>query len=318
MSPFVIEQMAAMSIPSPSFSSFNLGPLTIHVYGITMVVSIITAWAIGERRWIKRGGSADTYETVMLVAVIFGIIGARLYVLITEFSDYFGPGADKWEALRIWHGGLGVMGAIPLGALAAWVMTKIKKVSFLAMADCLAPGILLGQAIGRLGNWFNQEVFGLPTNLAWGLEIDLRHRPPGFEQFSTFHPTFLYEMIWNVCGVFVLLWIARRFTLKAGELFAAYVIIYTFGRFWIDMIRIDPSNYIGPLRVHDAIALGLFVLGVVWLLILHKTSSVNVQIADPGNTPDLAKSVAVDDLESCETDVDVEAATDSTGSDRLT
>lgn len=262
--------MIALAIPSPSWSGFDVGPITIHAYALCLLTGIIVAWAWSKRRFVARGGSGDTFEEIMLVTVVFGVVGARLYHVITDHQLYFGPGRNPWDALAIWKGGLGIWGAVGVGALAAYLMCRRKGVVFSGLADCVAPTLLAAQGIGRLGNWFNQELFGRPTTLPWGLEIDAAHRPTGFEQYATFHPTFLYEMIWNFVGAAVLLWLERRWgeRLKPGQLFAAYVVWYTLGRFWIEALRIDPANHVGGWRINSFTSVAVFAAGLVafWLL----------------------------------------------------
>ena len=203
------------------------------------------------------------------LGVIAGIIGGRLYHVITDHQLYFGPGRTWYHSLFIWQGGLGIWGAITLGGLAILLYCRHKDIRFAPVADSLAPGILAAQAIGRLGNWFNQELFGRPTSLPWGLEIDLAHRPAGYLQYATFHPTFLYELLWNLAGAAFLVWADRRWTLDHGRLFTLYVAIYTFGRFWIERLRIDPAHHVGQWRLNDITALVVFTGAVVILIVLQ-------------------------------------------------
>ncbi len=168
-----------------------------------------------------------------------GLIGARLYHVLTDLDLYFGQGRDAVDALKIWQGGLGIWGAIAGGLFGAWLYTRRHGILLRPLADALAPGLLLAQAIGRLGNYFNQELFGRPTDLPWGLEIDVAYRPEGYAQFATFHPTFLYEALWNLAGIALLLYLDRRLRLGYGRAFAVYVMIYTAGRGWIEALRID-------------------------------------------------------------------------------
>ena len=256
-------------IPSPPISSISLGPVTVRFYALCLIAGIIAAWWLGLRRWRERGGSQETFETAMLWAIPIGIIGARVYHVLTHLGDYFAPGINPWTALFIWEGGIAIYGAIGAGAAAAWVVCRLKRASFAALADSLAPGIALGQAIGRLGNWFNQELYGWPTDLPWGLEIDPQHRLPGLEQYATFHPTFLYEMLWNLLVVGILLWADRRFRLGHGKVFALYVALYGFGRFFTEGIRTDFSyDTFGPIRFNQFVALLICLTGVVVFLLL--------------------------------------------------
>ena len=253
-------------IPSPSTSVWEIGGFPLRAYALCIIAGIIAGMIIANRRWRARGGSSDTMELVVAIAVPFGIIGARLYHVITDYQLYFGPGRDPVDALKIWQGGLGVWGAIALGVLGAWLVARRKQVRFLAMLDAVAPGLLVAQAIGRLGNWFNQELFGRPTTLPWGLEIDPQYRPAGYQQFATFHPTFLYELLWCLAGAVLLVLLDRRFRLGHGKVFALYVLVYTAGRFWIEALRIDTVNEIGGFRLNNYTSLILFLAALAWLI----------------------------------------------------
>lgn len=255
-------------IPSPSISAFQLGPVTIHIYALCLITGIIAAWVLGQRRWQARGGTEESFETILLWAIPVGIVGARLYHVVTHLGDYFGPTATShWWA--IWEGGIAIYGAVGFGALAAWIVSRRRGVAFAALADALAPGIALGQAIGRWGNWFNQELYGWPTTLPWGLEIDAAHRLSGYEAFATFHPTFLYESLWDLAAAAVLLLLDRKLRLGRGKVFAAYLALYGLGRFFTEGIRTDPSETMfGPLRQNQFAAALICVAGVVlfaWL-----------------------------------------------------
>jgi prolipoprotein diacylglyceryl transferase len=203
---------------------------------------------------------------MVVVGVPFGIVGARLYHVITDYQLYFGPGRQPLNALKIWEGGLGVWGAIAFGVLGGYLVARRRRIAFPAVLDAVAPAILVAQAIGRLGNWFNQELFGRPTTLPWALEIAPQYRPPGFAQFATFHPTFLYEMLWDLAAAAVLVWLDRRFRLGHGKVFALYVLLYTAGRFWIEALRIDTVNEIGGFRLNNYTSLLGFLIALVWLI----------------------------------------------------
>ncbi len=255
-------------IPSPSISSFQIGPLTIHFYALCLITGIIAAWMLGVRRWRARGGRSESFEAVLLWAIPIGIVGARIYHVLTHLGDYFGPNAyGHWWA--IWEGGIAIYGAIGVGAAAAWVAARRQKIAFAALADSLAPGIAIGQALGRFGNWFNQELYGQPTTLPWGLEIDSAHRVPGYEQYATFHPTFAYESLWNLLVAGTLLWADRRFRLGRGKVFALYIALYGFGRIFTEAIRLDYSyDTFGPVRFNEAVAMLICATGIVlfaWL-----------------------------------------------------
>ena len=260
--------LATLSIPSPSISSVQLGPLTIHFYALCLIAGMIAAWAIGTRRWQARGGSAETFETIVLWAIPSGIVGARIYHVLTHWEDYFAPGINPLTALYIWQGGIAIFGSILGGAVGAFIACRRAGVRLSSFADALAPGLIIAQAIGRLGNWFNQELFGGPDDGPLGLEIDPAHRPAGLEQYGTFQPTFLYEMAWNLSGGLLLWWLDRRFHLGYGKLFAAYMVVYGTGRFLIEGIRTDVSYMVGPLRTNQVAALLVAVVGAAlfaWL-----------------------------------------------------
>jgi prolipoprotein diacylglyceryl transferase len=255
-----------LSIPSPSTNIWHIGPLPIRAYALCIIAGIIVAVIIATRRWRARGGTADSMELMVVVGVPFGIVGARLYHVITDYQLYFGPGRHPLNALKIWEGGLGVWGAIAFGVLGGYLVARRRRIAFPAVLDAIAPAILVAQAIGRLGNWFNQELFGRPTTLPWALQIAPQYRPEGYEQFTTFHPTFLYEMLWNLAAAALLVWLDRRFRLGHGKVFALYVLLYTGGRFWIEALRIDTVNEIGGFRLNNYTALIGFITALVWLI----------------------------------------------------
>lgn len=239
-------------IPPPPFRDlFQIGPLSIHVYSLTMVLAIIVALIWSSRRVVAAGGDLDAFESIGLVAVVCGVVGARAYHVITEHARYFGPGMNPWDIFKVWNGGLGIIGAIAGGAIGLWAMCRWKGISTADVMDCIAPTLFIAQAIGRVGNYFNQEAFGKPTTLPWALEVDAAYRPSGFAQYATFHPTFLYEGIWNIIGCLVLLWIIRRFAWQHGKAITFYVLWYAFGRFFIELIRIDPVSTIFGVRINN-------------------------------------------------------------------
>lgn len=238
------------SIPSPPQGVWHLGPFPVRAYAIAILLGIVAALLMTRRRWAERGGDPDTVLEISFWAVPFGIVGGRIYHVITSPQAYFGEGGDPVRALFIWEGGLGIWGAVAFGAVGAWIGCRRQGVRLAPFADALAPGLLVAQAIGRLGNWFNQELFGGPTTLPWGLQIDDAHLPAGFESGTLFHPTFLYEILWNLAGAAVLIWADRRFRLGYGRVFWLYVVIYTTGRLWIELVRIDPANLVLGLRVN--------------------------------------------------------------------
>jgi prolipoprotein diacylglyceryl transferase len=255
-----------LSIPSPGANIWYIGAFPLRAYALCIIAGIIAALIIATRRWQARGGTADSMELMVVVGVPFGIVGARLYHVITDYQLYFGPGRQPLNALKIWEGGLGVWGAIAFGILGGYLVARRRRIAFPAVLDAIAPAILVAQAIGRLGNWFNQELFGRPTTLPWGLEIAAQYRPAGYTQFATFHPTFLYEILWNLAAAVLLVWLDRRFRLGHGKVFALYVMLYCAGRFWIEALRIDTVNEIGGFRLNNYTALIGFVVALVWLI----------------------------------------------------
>ena len=261
--------LAPLFIPSPSQNVWYLGPLPLRAYALCIIAGIVVGMLIATRRWRARGGTSEGLEAVVVVAVPFGIVGARIYHVITDYELYFGPGRHPVDALKIWNGGLGIWGAVAFGALGGWLVARRRGIRFPALLDACAPGIAVAQGIGRLGNWFNSELFGRPTTLPWGLEIDPRFRPTGFEQYATFHPTFLYELVWDFGVAVVLVLLDRRFRLGHGKVFTLYVMLYTAGRFWIEALRIDTVNEIGGFRLNNYTALIVFVgatLVLAWLV----------------------------------------------------
>ena len=257
---------SVLSIPSPSRNIWYIGVFPLRAYALCIIAGIIVALIIATRRWKARGGTADSMELMVVVGVPFGIVGARLYHVITDYQLYFGPGRQPLNALKIWEGGLGVWGAIAFGLLGGYLVARRRRIAFPAVLDAIAPAILVAQAIGRLGNWFNQELFGRPTTLPWGLEIAPQYRPAGYGEFATFHPTFLYEMLWNLAAAVLLVWLDRRFRLGHGKVFALYVMLYCSGRFWIEALRIDTVNEIGGFRLNNYTALIGFIVALVWLI----------------------------------------------------
>jgi len=254
-------------IPSPSQGVWHLGPVPLRAYALCIIVGALLAIWIGEKRFVAQGGKAGFIGDLATWALPFGIVGARVYHVITDPELYFGPGRDPVDAFRIWEGGLGIWGAIAGGAVGAWIACRRADVRFADAVGAVAPGLLVAQAVGRLGNYFNQELFGRPTTLPWALEIDATHRPSGYEQFSTFHPTFLYELIWNLAAAAVLVWVLeRRFRLSGNQVFAAYAMLYTAGRVWIELLRIDTVNHIGPFRLNVWTAIMVFALAAAYFV----------------------------------------------------
>ena len=258
--------MAPASIPSPSSGELDAGPLTLHAYGLMLLLGILAATALTGILWTRRGGDWDLVFRVAMWGVAGGIVGARLYHVATSWGEVSDP---KWQGVfAIWEGGLGIWGGITGGVLAGAVVIRRAGQSVYAFMDAAAPGLLLAQAIGRWGNWFNQELFGTPTDLPWGLEIDRDlAADAGYPNSDTFHPLFLYESLWNLLGVVLLLLVRARLRVRPPGLFALYVAWYTFARFFLELIRTDPAHEFLGLRLNNFVALAVFVLGVgafVW------------------------------------------------------
>ena len=252
------------SLPSPAESVWYLGPLPIRAYAIAIGLGILAAWWILDRRYTAKGGPPETALDVALWMVPFGIIGGRIYHVLSSPDAYFGPNGDPTRVIEIWNGGLGIWGAIPLGGLGAWIALRRRGLRLAPFADALAPGLLVAQGIGRLGNYFNQELYGSPTTLPWGLEID--NPPPNYDPGTLFHPTFLYEMLWNFAMAAVLIWAARRFHLRHGRVFWLYVMLYTAGRVWIEYLRIDEAELVLGLRLNVFTAAVVGLLAVAYLV----------------------------------------------------
>lgn len=286
-SPVTVTRVTAASsvflatIPSPDRGVWELGPIPIRAYALCIIAGIILAIWWGERRWIARGGTAGTIIDIAVFAVPFGLVGGRLYHVITDNQLYFGEGKNPLDALRIWDGGLGIWGAIALGAVGAWIGCRVKGVPLPAFADAIAPGIVTAQAIGRVGNYFNQELYGGPTDLPWGLEIYRRVNEAGAEDnlngvavnhipLETVHPTFLYELIWNLLVAGLVVWADRKFRLGHGRAFALYVMGYTLGRTWIELMRTDKANHLFGLRINVWVSIVVFLGAVVYFILARR------------------------------------------------
>lgn len=250
--------MFLASFPSPSQGVWHLGPIPIRAYALCIIAGIVVAIWLTQRRWKARGGNPDDVADIALWAVPFGIVGGRLYHVLTDPELYFLPGRDPIKAFYIWDGGLGIWGAVALGAVGTWIGCRRRGVNLWDFGDALAPGLVLAQAVGRWGNYFNQELYGGPTTVPWALEIDPAHRPPDTPDIGLYHPTFLYESMWNVAVAVLLLWVDRWFHLSRGKLFTLYVAAYTVGRGVIEAMRVDHANHFLGLRLNDWTSLIVF------------------------------------------------------------
>ena len=261
-----------LSIPSPSWNQFDLGPLTIHVYALCILAGIVAATIITSRRLSKRGGEPGVVLDIILWAVPIGIVGARFYHVFTHPGDYFYAGANPWDVFAIWKGGDAIFGGLLGGAVGAFIGCRRGGLRFWSFADALAPGMLVAQATGRLGNWFNNELFGIPTTLPWGLQIPASNPayPAGLPAGTLFQPTFLYEIIWNLIGVAVILFLERRFTLRWGKAFGLYLIWYGIGRSYLESIRIDPSEIFFGIRTNVWAAFGAVLVGIILILVQRR------------------------------------------------
>jgi prolipoprotein diacylglyceryl transferase len=260
------------SIPSPHSGTIDLGPLVLHMYGLMLLAGIAAAIWLTGRRWVARGGDWDLIFRVAVWGVGFGILGARLYHDATSW-DEVRTIHHWWAPFAVWRGGLGVWGGILFGVLAGAVIVKRSGHSVFEFMDVVAPGLLLAQGVGRLGNWWNQELYGKPTDLPWGLEIT--NPREGYAGYATFHPTFLYELIYDVAMVGVLLLVDRRFKIRPPALFSLYVALYCFGRFFEELLRIDPAHHFAGLRINAWVSIVLFVVSAgffVWWQFFHRGS----------------------------------------------
>jgi len=270
-------------IPSPPRGVWYLGPLPLRAYALFIIVGIVVALVIGNRRWEARGGRRNVVYDIAPLTVALGLVGGRLYHLATDWRTYWGPGgAGFWAALRIWDGGLGIWGAVALGGVGAWYGCRKRGIPLPAFGDALAPGIILAQAIGRLGNYFNQELYGRETTVPWGLEIFYRRDPSGYvdphslDGVSTgqlafiVQPTFLYELIWNVLVFAALIYVDRRFKFGHGRLFALYVAGYCVGRFGVELLRNDTATHIAGIRINVFTATFVFIGAVVYIILAPK------------------------------------------------
>ncbi|BBJ72427.1 prolipoprotein diacylglyceryl transferase [Corynebacterium ulcerans] len=267
-------------LPSPPQGIWMLAGIPIRAYALCIITGFIIAVWIGSKRYVKRGGNPDVVIDAAIVAMISGVIGGRLYHVITDHQKYFCDDCNPVDAFKITNGGLGIWGAVFLGTVCVYFYLKAKHVPFAPFADAMAPGIVLAQGIGRLGNWFNQELYGAETSVPWALEIYYRVDAEGKfapltghstgEIIATVHPTFLYELIWNVSVFLFLLWADKKFTLSHGRVFALYVAGYTLGRFFIETMRVDEATHLFGLRINVIVSAVVFIASVVVFYVLSQ------------------------------------------------
>ncbi|MFD5569386.1 prolipoprotein diacylglyceryl transferase [Streptomyces cadmiisoli] len=265
-------------IPSPSRGVLYLGPVPLRGYAFCIIIGVFVAVWLGNKRWIARGGRSGTVADIAVWAVPFGLVGGRLYHVITDYQLYFSEGRDWVDAFKIWEGGLGIWGAIAFGAVGAWIGCRRRGIPLPAYADAVAPGIALAQAIGRWGNWFNQELYGRETDLPWAVHITstVDGRVPGY-----YHPTFLYESLWCIGVALLVIWADRRFKLGHGRAFALYVASYCAGRFWIEYMRVDDAHHILGLRLNNWTALVVFLLAVLYIVLSAKKRPGREAVVEP-------------------------------------
>jgi prolipoprotein diacylglyceryl transferase len=294
--------------PSPPQGVWHLGPIPLRAYALFIIIGIIAALLIGDRRWAARGGERGVIYDIALWAVPFGLVGGRLYHLATDWRTYFGEGgAGPIAALRIWDGGLGIWGAVALGGVGAWIACRRRGIPLPAFGDAIAPGIVLAQAIGRIGNYFNQELFGRETTMPWGLEIFYRRDPAGFVDVHSLdgvstgqlamvvQPTFLYELLWNLLVFAILIYLDRRFTIGHGRLFAAYVALYCVGRFWVELLRDDTATHIAGIRINSFTSTFVLIGAVVYLVLAPKGREDPATLS--GSAAELLEPDSLDDTE---------------------
>ena len=272
--------MTLAYLPSPSSGVWQIGPFPVRAYALAIILGVVAAVVIGERRWVARGGTRGVVTDVATLAVPGGIVGARIYHVVTSPERYL---EEPIAALYVWQGGLGIPGGIAGGFLVAYLMLRRRGISRGAFADAVAPGVAVAQAIGRLGNWFNQELFGRPTTLPWGLTID-PDNPDAVAGAEAYHPTFLYELLWNLGVAGVVIWADRRWKLGGGRAFALYVALYAAGRIWIEALRIDEANRILGLRL-NVVVMAVVLIGAVTYLVLRRKAGREEQVEPAREAP---------------------------------
>ena len=268
------------SIPSPAHGIFHLGPLPLHAYGLMLAIGVVVAVRLAEPRAVARGFEPGLIGDIALKVVIGGVIGARVYHLFTGYDWSKG----FLGIFKIWEGGLSIWGAVLGGMIPLVWIARRRRLDAVLLMDAIGPCVAVAQAIGRWGNWFNQELFGRPTNLPWALEIDAAHRPAGYEHYATFHPTFLYESIWCLCIFFVITALERRGRMRRGQSVSLYVAMYCFERFFMELLRIDDATKLFGMRFNALLSAVLFVVGAVLFVRFGRTTATTATTADSDTT----------------------------------
>ncbi|MBN9643602.1 prolipoprotein diacylglyceryl transferase [Corynebacterium mendelii] len=267
-------------IPSPPQGVWHIGPVPLRAYALCIITGVIAAAFVTRARYAARGGMPEIVMDAVIIAVPAGIVGGRAYHVATDHQKYFCDTCHPVDAFKVTNGGLGIMGAVALGVLCVWIMMRVRNLPLAPLADAAAPAIILAQGIGRLGNWFNQELYGRETTVPWGLEIYQRITADGQlsqmyghstgQVIAVVHPTFLYELVWNICVCAVLILVDKRFTLGHGRVFALYVALYGVGRFWVELMRADPATHVMGLRINTITSTILVIAGCALFMLLKK------------------------------------------------
>jgi prolipoprotein diacylglyceryl transferase len=302
-----------LAIPSPDVSYIELGPLRIHFYALFILAGIILALVLTESRLRTRGAESGIALDISLWAIPLGILGGRFFHVVTHPNDYFFPGADLLAVFRIWEGGLAIYGALMFGALGAAIGARAAGIKFTSYLDAVAPGVLLAQAVGRWGNYFNNELFGTPTDLPWGLQIDSSNPayPAGLPEGVLFHPTFLYESIWSLAGVALLLAADQRFNLRWGKMMGLYLVYYSVGRVWIEAIRIDPSEIFLGLRINIWSAIAGIAIGIAIIVLQSRRHpGLEDSVYKPGRQPATLAPVAKEEPATAQPESESDTPTD--------
>ncbi len=279
--------MPVAFLPSPSHAVWHLGPIPVRAYALCMVAGILLAFWAADRRYQGIGGPPGLILDVATWTVPCGLVGARLYSVITDYELYFGRGHDWFQIFQIWNGGLGIPGAIAGGMLGAWAVCRRSMISLGPVVGAAAPGMAFGLAIGNWGNWFSQQLYGRPSTAAWAVGIAPAHRVPGYENYATFQPVFLYESVWDILVGVAVIWAARRFLLSGDRVFALWVAAYAIGKFGTESLRIDFAHYVLGLRFNQWLLIAAFAGAIAYLYLAKgKRDSVQVAAGPPG--PDVS------------------------------